>query len=131
MSTIVGHVSFVKMVMVRTIAERDMRVEIMNFTECLEQERRRDTRCPICRFVVEGGTTSRIFSQEPAQFGLRRVENSQDSEGGPVLRLSRPEPVRDSHGNIIPFRLLPQHISDDPEHPILPFSLQHPQHYEF
>jgi Ring finger domain len=70
-------------------------------TKCLEEERRRDTRCPVCRFVVEGGTTSRILTQEP------------------------------EHGNIFQFRLLPRHITDDPEHPILPFSLLHPQHYEF
>jgi Ring finger domain len=39
-------------------------------TKCLEQERRRDTRCPICRFVEQGGTTSRILTQEPDQFVL-------------------------------------------------------------
>jgi hypothetical protein len=70
-------------------------------TKCLEEERRRDTRCPICRFIVEGGTTSRILTQEP------------------------------DHGNIFPFRLLPQHMSVDPTHPILPFSVHHPQHYDF
>ena len=70
-------------------------------TKCLEEERRRDTRCPICRFAVEGGTTSRILTQEP------------------------------DHGNIFPFRLLPQHITDDPAHPILPFSPHHPQHFDF
>jgi Ring finger domain len=99
-------------------------------TKCLEQERRRDTRCPICRFVVQGGTTNRILSQEQEQeFVLRRVEYVNDSQGPHVLRLHPHSLMRDSQGNIIPFQLMPQFITD--EHPLLPFSTGHPQYSEF